>query len=147
MRLVEFGRCAGEFACVGGGLSAEGMHDRAAAAPRPGCAFFAHDPVRRSAHRRVSRRTRRARYRETTANFLRFRRFARKTVSKTTANPVACRINARKFPAQTEQGINSTGTGNAIRENRELIRHNRESGAKPRPPDSRQIPSPSRIKN
>ena len=51
-----------------------------------------------------------------------------------------------KIPCATEQGIKSTGTGNPIFENRELIRHNRESGAKSRPPDSRQMPSPSRIK-
>ena len=37
-----------------------------------------------------------------------------------------------EIPCAAEQGINSTGTGNPIFENRELIRHNRESGAKPR---------------
>src|SRR5271163_3754189 len=100
MRLVEFGRCAGDFACVGGGLAAEAIHDRATAAPRPGWAFFGHAPFRRSAHRRVSRRTRRAWYREATANRLRFRRFLRKTVSKTTATPVACGMTPRKFPAR-----------------------------------------------
>jgi hypothetical protein len=32
-----------------------------------------------------------------------------------------------EIPRATEHGINSTATGNAIRENRELIRANRES--------------------
>src|ERR1700721_93006 len=52
----------------------------------------------------------------------------------------------QEIPCAAEQGINSTGTGKPIFENRELIRHNRESGAKSRCTDSRQIPSPSRIK-
>jgi hypothetical protein len=37
-----------------------------------------------------------------------------------------------KIPCAAEQGNNSTRTGKARRENRELIRHNRESGAKSR---------------
>jgi hypothetical protein len=35
-----------------------------------------------------------------------------------------------KIPCATEQGINATTTGNEFANNRELIRHNRESGAK-----------------
>ena len=52
----------------------------------------------------------------------------------------------QEIACAAEQGINSTGTGNPIFENRELIRHNRESGAKSRRPYSRQMPSPSWIK-
>src|ERR1700677_4972283 len=37
-----------------------------------------------------------------------------------------------EIPCAAEQGNNSTRTGKAIRENRELIRHNRETGAKSR---------------
>ena len=37
-----------------------------------------------------------------------------------------------KIPCAAEQGINSTGTGKPIFENRELIRHNRETDAKSR---------------
>jgi hypothetical protein len=53
-------------------------------------------------------------YRETAANFLRFRRFSRKTVSKTTANPVACRT-------PPENSLHD-GTGNQFERNRECIR-------------------------
>src|SRR5271154_5273636 len=37
-----------------------------------------------------------------------------------------------KIPCAAEQGINSTTTGSRFATNRELIRHNRESGAKSR---------------
>src|ERR1700678_3281354 len=51
-----------------------------------------------------------------------------------------------KIPCAAEQGINSTGTGKPIFENRELIRHNRETDAQPRRTRFSQMPSPSRIK-
>jgi hypothetical protein len=52
----------------------------------------------------------------------------------------------RKIPCATEQGINSSRTGNRFSLNRELIRRIRESVTKVPKLDSRRMPFPSRIK-
>src|SRR5271156_1065875 len=46
-----------------------------------------------------------------------------------------------EIPCATEQGINSTTTGNLIPANRELIRDNRESAKSMRSPDEALIPT------
>ena len=130
-RLVEFGRCAGDFACAAA-RRRKGFMTEPRGRRNPGWASFEHAPFRRRPIGGSPEELESACYSEKTANFLRSRRFLRKTVSKTAANPVACQ-STREIPCAAEQGINSTTTGNPAE--------------RPDAPDSRQIPSPSRIKD
>ena len=66
-------------------------------------------------------------YRETTANFLRIRGCLRKFRPENICEFSHLRDLRDEIPCATEQGNNSTTTGNLIRANKELIRYNGES--------------------
>src|SRR5271155_6168918 len=108
---------------------------------------FGHTPFRRSADRRVSRRTRSPLQQLINREFSPIPPFSAKNRLENNCESSSLPDDPPEIPCVAEQGINSTTTGNEFATNRELIRHNRESGQSPDAPDSRQIPSLSRIKN
>ena len=138
-------RCAGDFACVGGGLSSERIMTEPRRRPsRMG--IFRACPVPTVGPLAGLPKGRKRLLQGNNSEFSPIPPFCAKNRLENHRESSSLLDDPPKIPCAAEQGNNSTRTGKAIRENRELIRHNRESGAKSRPPDSRQMPSPSRIR-